>query len=186
MPNSDKKVWWKCSKGHEWEATIINRNKGTGCPYCASQKILRGYNDLQTVNPDLAKEWNYNKNFGLTPMDVMPNSGKKVWWKCVNGHEWQATIAHRNDGSGCPYCSGRYVITGENDLQTINPDLANEWNYKRNGGLKPAHFLANSHEKVWWKCSNGHEWEATIGSRNKGCGCPECAKYKRKSQKEAH
>ena len=178
MPNSDKKVWWKCSKGHEWEATIINRNKGTGCPYCASQKILRGYNDLQTVNPDLAKEWNYNKNFGLTPMDVMPNSGKKVWWKCANGHEWQATIAHRNDGSGCPYCSGRYVITGENDLKTINPDLANEWNYKRNGGLKPAHFLANSHEKVWWKCSNGHEWQATIDSRNTGRGCPYCASQK--------
>ncbi|MBQ2237358.1 MAG: hypothetical protein II317_04565 [Clostridia bacterium] len=178
MPNSDKKVWWKCSKGHEWEATIINRNKGTGCPYCASQKILRGYNDLQTVNPDLAKEWNYNKNFGLTPMDVMPNSGKKVWWKCANGHEWQATIAHRNDGSDCPYCSGRYVITGENDLKTINPDLANEWNYKRNGGLKPAHFLANSHEKVWWKCSSGHEWQATIDSRNTGRGCPYCASQK--------
>ncbi|MBQ2286377.1 MAG: hypothetical protein II252_03635, partial [Clostridia bacterium] len=175
MPNSDKKVWWKCSKGHEWEATIINRNKGTGCPYCASQKILRGYNDLQTVNPDLAKEWNYNKNFGLNPMDAMPNSGKKVWWKCANGHEWQATIAHRNDGSGCPYCSGRYVITGENDLKTINPDLANEWNYKRNGSLKPAHFLANSHEKVWWKCSNGHEWQAMVSSRNKGACCPYCS-----------
>ncbi|MEE0839988.1 MAG: zinc-ribbon domain-containing protein, partial [Acutalibacteraceae bacterium] len=178
MPNSDKKVWWKCSKGHEWEATIINRNKGTGCPYCASQKILRGYNDLQTVNPDLAKEWNYNKNFGLNPMDVLPKSGKKVWWVCSNGHEWQATIAHRNDGSGCPYCSGRYVITGENDLKTINPDLANEWNYKRNGSLKPAHFLANSHEKVWWKCSNGHEWQATIDSRNTGRGCPYCASQK--------
>lgn len=180
--NSDKKVWWKCSKGHEWESTISNRNKGTGCPYCAGKKVLKGFNDLQTVNPHLAKEWNYNKNMGLTPMDVMPKSGKKVWWKCTNGHEWQATIAHRTNGSGCPYCSGRYVIMGVNDLETVNPTLANDWNYKRNGDLNPVQFLANSHEKVWWKCSQGHEWQASIYNRNKGRGCPYCYKEKRKKR----
>jgi hypothetical protein len=30
-------------------------------------------------NPILAKEWNYDKNKELTPMDVLPNSEKKVW-----------------------------------------------------------------------------------------------------------
>ena len=59
---SHKKVWWKCHKEHEWQATIKNRNKEIGCPYCAGQKVLEGYNDLQTVNPALAKEWNYEKN----------------------------------------------------------------------------------------------------------------------------
>ncbi len=178
MPNSDKKVWWKCSKGHDWQASIYSRNKGHGCPYCSSIKVLKGYNDLQTVNPNLAKEWNYNKNMELTPMDVLPKSGKKVWWMCSNGHEWQATIAHRTNGSGCPYCSGRYVIMGVNDLETVNPTLASEWNYKRNGDLKPVHFLANSHENVWWMCCQGHEWQAAIDSRNVGRGCPYCASKK--------
>ena len=67
-------------------------------------KALKGDNDLQTINPTLSKEWNYEKNNGLKPVDVKPNSDKKVWWKCSKGHEWQARIQHRNNGSGCPEC----------------------------------------------------------------------------------
>ena len=104
---NNKKAWWKCNKGHEWQATIANRNYGYGCPYCAGKKVLKGYNDLQTINPKLASEWNYEKNMELTPSDVTPGSKRKVWWKCANGHEWQAVIANRNKGCGCPYCSGR-------------------------------------------------------------------------------
>ena len=39
-PNSMKKVWWICEKGHEWVASVHNRNRGTGCPYCAPRKII--------------------------------------------------------------------------------------------------------------------------------------------------
>ena len=81
-----------------------NRNNGRGCPYCSGRYAVKGENDLQTVNPTLAKEWNYEKNNGLTPEDVMPNSGQKVWWKCSQGHEWQAKIQDRNNGNGCPIC----------------------------------------------------------------------------------
>ena len=173
--NSNKKVWWKCSKGHEWQATIADRNRGKGCPYCAGQKVIIGENDLQTINPSLVKEWNYEKNIGLMPTDVMPNSSQKVWWKCSQRHEWQAGIADRNQGRGCPYCSGRYAIKGENDLQTVNPTLAQEWNYEKNSGLTPMDVLPNSNKKVWWKCNKGHEWQAIIAGRNKGAGCPYCA-----------
>ena len=102
---SDKKVWWRCGKGHEWQATIDNRNKGRNCPYCSGRYAIVGVSDLQTVNPVLAREWNYEKNKGLTPADVLPNSNKKVWWKCSKGHEWQALIANRNKGVGCPVCT---------------------------------------------------------------------------------
>ena len=176
--NSGKKVWWQCSKGHEWQATIDSRNNGRGCPYCSGNKVLTGYNDLQTLNPVLAKEWNYEKNNGLTPKEVLPNSGKRVWWKCQKGHEWQATIDNRNKGKGCPYCSGRYAVKDENDLQTVNPTLAKEWNYEKNIGLTPIDVKHNSDKKVWWKCSKGHEWQATINSRNAGCDCPFCSNKK--------
>ena len=134
---------------------------------------------MQTVNPTLANEWNYEKNNGLTPIDVMPNSGKKVWWICSKGHEWQSSIDHRNNGCGCPYCSGGKVLNGYNDLQTVNPTLAKEWNYEKNNGLTPADVMPNSNKKVWWKCSKGHEWQATIGNRNKGRGCPYCSGRKK-------
>ena len=171
---SGKKVWWKCSKGHEWQATIDRRSQGKGCPYCSGRNAIKGKNDLQTVNPALAKEWNYDKNNGLTPTDVLPSSNKKVWWKCGKGHEWQAMIRSRNDGRGCPYCSGRHAVNGKNDLQTVNPVLATEWNYERNCGLMPMDVLPNSNKKVWWKCSKGHEWQSTVANRNNGNGCPYC------------
>ena len=63
----------------------------------------------------------------------------------------------------------------EKSILFSNPKVAAEWNYERNGNLKPEHFPANSNKKVWWKCSNGHEWQSIIGNRNKGRGCPYCA-----------
>ncbi len=184
--NSGEKVWWKCSKGHEWQAVIADRNGGKDCPYCSGRYVVKGENDLQTVNPKLAKEWNNEKNEGLTPVDVMPNSHKKVWWKCSKGHEWQATIKDRNCGKGCPYCSGRYVVKGETDLQTVNPTIAKEWDYEKNDGLTPMDVMPNSGKKVWWKCCKGHGWQSTIYHRNNGRGCPICAKEKRKTSKNTN
>lgn len=175
LPNSEKKVWWKCQKGHEWQAIIGNRSKGQGCPYCSGRRVLKGFNDLQTKNPLLSSEWNYAKNNGLRPEDVTPNSNKKVWWKCSKGHEWQAKVCDRNKGNGCPYCGGKRVSIGFNDLQTVNPKLASEWNYEKNAGLTPKDVTPSCNKKVWWKCSKGHEWEAFIYNRNKGNNCPYCA-----------
>ena len=180
MANSNKKVWWMCSTGHEWQATIVDRNNGRGCPYCSGRRIIKGENDLLTTNSSLAIEWNYAKNDGLTPMDVMPGSHKIVWWVCSEGHEWQARIDSRNRGNGCPYCSGRYAIAGETDLTTLNPKLAKEWHPTRNGELTPREVLPGSAAKVWWQCEHGHEWQAKIGNRSNGTGCPQCAREKRK------
>ena len=135
-------------------------------------------NSLFEKYPDLLKEWDFEKNKGLSPWDVSPNSNKKVWWKCSQGHEWQATINSRNKGNGCPYCSGRFAVTGKNDLQTVNPTLAKEWNYKKNSNLKPEFFTANSGQKVWWMCKDGHEWEAKVNNRSNGRGCPFCSNKK--------
>ena len=178
---SDKKVWWKCSKGHEWEATISSRSAGRGCPYCASQKLLVGFNDLQTRNPKLASEWHPTKNGSLTPKDVMPGTNKKVWWLCEKGHEWENSINVRNGGNGCPYCANQMVLKGYNDLSTLKPNLASEWHPTKNGNLTPSDVMPGSNKKAWWLCENGHEWEALISSRNKGAGCPKCA-IKRRSE----
>ena len=35
---SNKKIWRLRKCGHEWEATINNRNKGNGCPKCRGLK----------------------------------------------------------------------------------------------------------------------------------------------------
>ena len=177
---SNRKVWWICPQGHEYQAKICNRTVlGRKCPVCSNRKLVLGYNDLQTVNPELASEWNYERNGQLKPTDVFSSASTKVWWVCEKGHEWEATVNSRSNGNGCPYCSGRRVLLGFNDLKTANPDLASEWNYQQNGDLNPEDFTANSGRKVWWICNEGHEWQATISSRNNGRGCPKCAGKKR-------
>ncbi|MBI5634356.1 MAG: zinc-ribbon domain-containing protein [Nitrospirae bacterium] len=101
---SHKKVWWRCKKGHEWQARISNRAMGKGCPYCAGKKATKE-NSLATVSPLLAKEWHPTKNALLTPDDVIFKSARLVWWKCRKGHEWQETVAYRSlRGRGCPVC----------------------------------------------------------------------------------
>ena len=184
LANSHKGVWWKCSKGHEWQATIDSRSRGNGCPYCSGRYAVKGENDLQTMNPTLAKEWNYIKNDANMPDMFTANSGEKVWWKCSEGHEWQASIHSRNSGVGCPYCAGKKVLEGYNDLQTLNPALSKEWNYEKNSD-SPNSFTVNSGKKVWWKCKEGHEWQATIASRNRGHSCPYCSsRYAIKGQND--
>lgn len=102
---SGKSIWWRCSKNHSYKKRLIDRKKGSGCPYCCNQKVLKGFNDLETTNPKLAKEWNYEKNGNLTPNDVTKGSKVKVWWKCLKcNYEWQAQIVNRNNGTGCPNC----------------------------------------------------------------------------------
>jgi tRNA (Thr-GGU) A37 N-methylase len=176
------KVWWICDKGHEWQAKVSNRNLGNGCPYCSGNKAIQGLNDLASKNPVLLKEWNYKKNINVDPKTIKSYSNKKVWWICDKGHEWEARVNSRNKGSGCPYCSGRQAIIGENDLSSKNPALLKEWNYKKNINVDPKTIKSYSRIKVWWICDKGHEWEAQVSSRNQGTGCPVCYKNKRKKE----
>lgn len=100
-----KKLKWNCFICSEiFEMSWNNIHTGQGCPFCASQQVGLS-NCLATKNPKLASQWNILKNNNLTTFDVLPNSNKKVWWICDNGHEWKALISSRNSGCGCPQCS---------------------------------------------------------------------------------
>jgi hypothetical protein len=171
-PWSNKRVWWLCSRSHEWQARIADRSRGNGCPYC-SGRLTTSESCLQSVNPALAQEWHPTKNGSLTTKDVAPWSNKRVWWMCGEGHEWQAIVADRSRGRDCPYCGGKAVCE-DNCLETVNPVLAKEWHPTRNGSLTAKDVTLGSDKKVWWRCARNHEWQATVGSRSRGTGCPFC------------
>ena len=173
---SKRKVWWRCEKGHEWQAMVKSRAVGTGCPVCASRRLVPGENDLASTHPDLARQWHPVKNGSLTPRDIMAGTRRKVWWRCDKGHEWQAGVASRAAGTGCPVCAGRKVLTGFNDLACRFPDVAAQWHPTLNGDLAPAHVSSYSNRKVWWRCPLGHEYQAAVSARTmNGSGCPYCA-----------
>lgn len=175
MPHSSKKYMWKCEKGHSYSASINNRTNGYGCPYCSKRLPIKGINDLETLFPSSINEWDYELNYPVTPDKVSAKSNKKYLWKCEKGHSYLAQPYARLQGNGCPYCSGHQVLKGFNDLATINPTLASEWNYKKNGKLSPTDVTKSSSKKVWWVCEKGHEWQSTISHRNNNLGCPYCS-----------
>ena len=120
----------------------------------------------------LLKQWSHIRNGPLTPEQVIYGSSKKVWWVCEKGHEWEAMIKSRVVGCGCPVCANRRLVPGLNDLATIHPELSKQWHPEKNGALTPRDVLPGSRRKVWWRCGEGHEWQATVGSRAEGKGCP--------------
>ncbi len=251
---STRKVWWRCRWGHEWQASPNNRSKGQGCPYCAGRRVLAGFNDLATTDPEIAAEWHPTRNGELTPRDVTRGSHRKVWWRCRWGHEWEASVTNRakgcgcpvcasaergfrrsraalrqngslaerypelledwdyerneldpagvssgstlrthwrchvcgyrwvsaiskrsTGGHGCPACAGKAVNPGVNDLATMRPDVAAEWDAERNGALAPSDVTVGSNKRVWWRCGRGHSWQATVAARTAGSGCPYCS-----------
>lgn len=177
---SSKKVWWICSNGHSWMATICNRTNGAGCPYCSGKYPEKGINDFATTNPELLEEWDYKKNELIcSPDDISAGSHKAVYWKCKNGHSWHSEIRARVKGANCPYCTGKRRLSGFNDFATRYPELLTEWDYDKND-TEPSELSPGSHQKVWWICSDcGEKWQAEVANRVAGSGCPKCGYLKR-------
>lgn len=177
LPGSERKVWWRCSQGHEWQARVRVRVNGCGCPVCANRTVVAGTNDLASCFPALAEEWHPTKNGTCTPRDVTFGTKRRVWWQCSLGHEWQASVQSRTlGGTGCPVCTGRIVQPGENDLASQFPELAAQWHPTRNGALLPTQVARSTKRRVWWLCPQGHAYQASVGMRTlRNSGCPYCA-----------
>lgn len=167
LSGSNKKLKWRCSLGHIWDAVVGSRASGSGCPICSNQKVLAGFNDLASKFPEIASE-----AYGWDPTSVISGSHKKLMWKCNEGHKWLASPGNRTGlQQGCGFCSGRQVLSGYNDLATTHPEIAVEafeWD--------PSTVSAGSEKNENWKCPVGHIWKCRIYSRtgSSKTKCPIC------------
>lgn len=171
IAGSNKNVWWICDKDddHEWQVSVEKRtSKNSGCPICANRTVVLS-NCLATTHPNLIKQWHPDKNNNLTPYDVCAGSNKKVWWICDKSgdHEWKTSIVKKVlENTGCPACANRLVVLS-NCLAITHPEFIEEWHPTKNNGLTPYDVTAGSHQKIWWICSQGHEWQTHITSRKR-------------------
>lgn len=179
---SGRKVEWRCPKcGGVYVAVVRNRTarRATGCPYCAGRKVLRGFNDLRTTDPDVAALCD-------DPHDAVTHVRKshdRIAWRCPKcGRTWEATVANVVSGTRCPYCSPRGGKASDaprpkagrkprsRPLSEVRPDLAAEL-------ADLDDVPSGTHDRVWWVCSKDprHTWQASVVSRVRGAGCPFCA-----------
>lgn len=121
--SSNKKVEFWCGnpKHDHWTAPLSNvARQGTRCPQCSGRRPVSGRSDLATTHPKLAAEL-VDQSLATT---LKPGSNASVLWQCsVNpDHTWKATPYSRTTKkTGCPYCSGRRIVPGVNDLATTHP-----------------------------------------------------------------
>lgn len=176
---------WICSKcGWKWSASPNTRTSGVGCPACANRVVHTGFNDLQTLFPEIAKEWDYEKN-STTPDKVIAGSNKAYYWKCsVCGYRYKKSANARTQERGCKICGIHKSANSrvrnraiKNNFAAKYPDIAAEWDYVKNEGRLPQEYSCGSNEEVFWKCSFcGHEWKAKINSRtSRKNTCPNCS-----------
>lgn len=180
---SGKKVWWCCPKGHSYQATPADRMyHHSGCPYCSNKKLLVGFNDLKTLFPKVANEFDVIKNES-NPENFIAGSHKKVWRKCSKcGASYLAEIKSRTYGNrGCSVCAGRSLRQGINDLETWckthnRNDILSSWDYHKNT-KKPSEVLVGGDNYFWFICPKCHKSyrQRLLNKRYLNAGCPFCS-----------
>lgn len=170
---------WVCDKDsrHVWEARVLHRSHGRGCPVCLGRLVIAGVNDISTTHPELAAQWSSRNTHNVS--EVTYGSNKKMWWKCPEGHEWDETPNKRTAlGFGCPVCSGKRVIEGVNDLATTHPHVAEM--VHASSVLKPTEVTSGSGKRMTWQCTShlDHVWDSPVQEIVRGYGCPLCAGYR--------
>lgn len=145
-------------------------------------------NSLADLFPQLASEWDYDKNAPLTPHDVTPGQHKNVYWKCpICKQSYPAQISNRTSPSRkkktkkCPVCLGRTIIPGFNSLKALFPDIvSNEWDYDLNS-VNPDELAPHTNKVFYWKCLKGHpSYKASVNNKTSKTGgnCPYCSHQK--------
>lgn len=190
-PGSNFEPTWKCPKcGNKWKAPIsgIVSREVKLCRACSmsengkklsKRKVLKD-GSLAERSQKLLNQWDDEENGDLSPYDIPLSFGKEVAWKCDTcRYKWKSSPNSRvrKDGiSDCPHCTGRVAMPGVDDLKTLHPKLAEEWDYELNKGVLPSEIKPFTNKKYYWICLKcGKSYPAYPGNRIKGSGCPDCA-----------
>ena len=174
--NRRTKVEIVCMKHGIWLTNTEQLFRGQGCPSCGG-KVTTEENSLLSNFPKLIEEWDFDKN-EISPSEISFGSNKNVWWKCSENHSFSMnpkTRTRKGMEQNCPYCSNRR-IDNSNSLISLKPEWVSDWNHKKNKDISPDSIGINSNKKIWWKCSEGHEWYVSPNQRlTYNTNCPNCA-----------
>lgn len=127
------KMNFKCSSGHIFDMTPHAMLKRHSCPVCSGKRIIKGYNDLWTIRPDVAqmlknKDDGYTNGVGShrTADFICPDCGSVI-------NKTISKVVSR--GFSCPICSDgisfpnkmlRFILL-HSDANNIDFEFSPEW-----------------------------------------------------------
>ena len=177
---SNKKYWFICECGHEFEIRLNDAVRGKWCQYCANQKLCgecESCYQKSFASDPRSKYWS-PKNI-LKPLEVFKHSSTKYWFNCYCGHEFEASLSKVSDGKWCPYCANKKLCGNcESCYQkSFASDPRSKYWSSRNI-LKPEEVFKYSLKKIWFDCYCNHAFESALNSISQGSWCPYCANKK--------
>lgn len=172
--DTKNRIWWRCELGHEWQCAALHQlkryKKDDWCPICSNRKLLPGFNDLFTKDPEIA-----NLLVEKDPKEVLFTSSKRMQFKCpdYDNHVFTASPSDMLSGKKCTYCIGRKLKVGFNDFATVYPELASK--VLPQSINQPYEMTTGSNKKMTFLCDNGHKYECSAKNASAGWGCPYCS-----------
>jgi hypothetical protein len=131
--------------------------------------------DWLSGRPELASQFDTEKNHPLRPEDVPAGSNKKFWWKCASGHSCSRRLTRGH---------GEVMVAPTARAVSRFPGLMTSQlcfqNWQRSGTrtipLQQNEVKPYVNRTAWWIGKCGHEFETSIAGRTKKQqGCPYCS-----------
>ena len=169
---------WICPTcGGEYPRRICDKTPDdSDCPYCHGTKLLTGYNDLATTDPDLATLYS-SKNDRPATM-VRKDWIKYVYWECPECHYVYARKLNEKapDNSDCPACNHVKTVPGFNTLKVLYPEIAEH--LSPSNDFTADEILPTRVKSTKWICPTcGGEYTASVKDMVNGhAKCPYCDK----------
>lgn len=92
---ADKKLLWRCARGHQWQALPHSVRQGHWCGRCALERRRKSLAELAQLAA---------RRRGRLVSSGYINSQTHVRWRCHVGHEWNAIPNSIRRGTWCPHC----------------------------------------------------------------------------------
>ena len=164
------KLRWRCAEGHEWQAIPNSIKRGTWCPTCGDKRAAMKRAAMKRAHTIEHMRLLAEAKGGVCLSEDYANVKSRLRWRCARGHEWETQASIIIGGHWCPKCEkfrlGRkYALSLEEVQKTA----------KERGGECLSDSYLNSREKLRWRCSNGHIWQANANSIRRSSWCPVCA-----------
>ena len=157
--NIIQEEYWKCKKGHVWQASLKIVRGGNWCPICNDNK-QKNIKDMRNMASELDGDC-------LSIQYVTTTT--KLIWTCSKNHVWETNPHNIVSKNWCPICAGNIK---QNIFKMI--ELAQ----KRSGYCVSQVYRGNK-EVLTWICAKGHLWE-TFPTRLYGkTWCPICGGKKK-------